>query len=60
MNAFVEPFSGRLDRIRTAVNGLLHLLMAIEVAWFGVLLLMASNPRRCDGLYVRTDFLEGA
>lgn len=37
MNAFVEAFSGGFDRIRPAVSGLLHVLIGIEVVWFGVL-----------------------
>ncbi len=43
MNAFVDAFSGGFDRIRGAVSGLLHVLIGIEVAWFGVMFLLGME-----------------
>jgi type IV secretion system protein TrbL len=43
MNVFVEAFSGGFDRIRGAVSSLLYLLIAIEIAWFGVLCLLGME-----------------
>jgi type IV secretion system protein TrbL len=40
MNVFVDAFSGGFDRIRPAISGLLHVLISIEVVWFGVQVLL--------------------
>jgi type IV secretion system protein TrbL len=43
LNTFVDAFSGGFDRLRPAVGALLHLLMALDVIYFGLMVLFGME-----------------
>lgn len=44
LNIFVAAFSGGFDRLRPAINGLLHILLSLDVLFFGLMVLFDIEP----------------